>query len=122
MPRMRRLTIIVATAERERFRAALSIALAEAALDRPVRIFLQEGAAALLTPARGSDETDVAAAGLPTLAELLDEALSAEIGFTICQSGLALAGASAATLPPGVEVGGLVGLLADAADDRLLLA
>jgi predicted peroxiredoxin len=119
---MRRLTIIVATADRERFRAALSIALAEAALDRPVRLFLQEGAARLVTTAPAAEGPELAAAGHPTLAQLLDEALAAGIGCAVCQSGLALVGASAATLPAGVEVGGLVGLLADAADDRLLLA
>jgi predicted peroxiredoxin len=38
-----------------------------------------------------------------------------------CQSGLALAGMTAADLPAGVEIGGPVGLLQQAGDDAQLL-
>ncbi|HEY1145345.1 MAG TPA: DsrE family protein [Allosphingosinicella sp.] len=120
---MRGLTIIVATADPARFHAALSLAAAQAALERPARIFLQAEAVALLRqPVAMPDDARYSAAGMPRLGELLDEAMALGVTVTACQTGLALAGMQAEQLPAGVETGGLVGLLAQTEDDRLLIA
>lgn len=103
---MRRLTIIVATTETVRFEAALEIAAATAALDQPVGMFFRGESVALLASTH----------------PLLAEAIALGVAITACQTGLAETRIAADTLPEGVEVGGLVGLLADAGDDRMLLA
>ncbi len=115
MPGMRRLTIIVAGGDPARLRSALEVAAAQAALDRPARLFLQGDAAILL-------RSDDVRAGLPSLRQMLDEALALGVEVTVCQSGLALGGMTAAELPAGVETGGLVELMASAGDDQLLMA
>ena len=118
---MRGLTIIVAGPDPTRFRAALSIAAAGAALDRPIRVFLQADAVALLrTPLAAPDDDIHEAAGLPTLPDLLREALALDVTLTACQSGVSLAGISANALPEGVEVGGLLSELQR--DYELLIA
>ena len=117
------MTIIAAGRDAVRFRAALEIAAAQVALGRPARLFLQGEAVAML--GRGPAAADDAlylAAGLPTLAQLLDEALALGVECIACQTGLTLAQLSAETLPAGVAVGGLVSMLADAGDDQLLMA
>ncbi|HEV2746177.1 MAG TPA: DsrE family protein [Allosphingosinicella sp.] len=120
---MRGLTIIVAGADPARLHAALSLAAAQAALDRPARIFLQGDAVGLLRqPLAAPDDARHSAAGLPTLAELLHEAAALGVTVTACQSGLALAGLQSTDLPDGVATGGLVELLATGGDDQLLLA
>lgn len=103
---MRGLTIIVAAGDPARLRAALETAAAQAALGGRARLFLHGDAAPLLR----SNE--------PMLAEAL--ALGAAV--TVCQSGLARSDLSAADLPPGVDTGGMVSLLATLGDDRLLMA
>lgn len=123
MPGVRRLTVIVAGADPARLHAALSVAAAQAALGAPARIFLQPEAVALLHPPLGApQDRRYGAAGLPTLAEMIGEAAALGVGIIACQSGLALCGLRADALPPGVETGGLVALLADAGSDRLLMA
>ncbi|HEY0115820.1 MAG TPA: peroxiredoxin [Allosphingosinicella sp.] len=120
---MRRLTIVVASADPARFHAALSLAAAQAALERPARLFLQGEAAGLLRqPMSSPADPGHKAAGLPTLGELYEEAAALGVEFIACQSGLALCGIAAEALPAGTGVGGLVSLLADADDDQLLLA
>lgn len=117
------MTIIVASADQARFHAALSVAAANAALARPTRLFLQGEAAALLGEGAAAAATArYQAAGLPSSSELLGEALALGVEMTVCQSGLALAGMRADELPEGIESGGLVQLLAEHADDRLLMA
>lgn len=103
MPGMRGLTLIAATGDPERFRAALTIAAAHAALGGRTRLYCHEGAVALLVR------------GEPLVATAL------EIGVHViaCQTGLSVAGLAQPDLPEGVETGGLVGLLADLGDDRL---
>ena len=118
---MHGLTIIVASADEERFRSALEVAAANAALDRTTRLFLQGPAASLLRPLLAESEAE-AAAGMPTLPQLLEEALALGALVTVCQSGLALAGIRADQLPEGVETGGLVGLLASGRNHQLLMA
>jgi predicted peroxiredoxin len=120
MPGMQGLTIIVASADEARFRSALEVAGANAALDRTTRLFLQGAAASLLKPT--SVELDEGTGGVPTIAQLLEEALALGASITVCQSGLALAGMRADQLPEGIDTGGLVELLASGRTHQLLMA
>ncbi|PTQ12988.1 peroxiredoxin [Sphingomonas oleivorans] len=120
---MRGLTIIVAEPAPERFRAALSLAAAQAALGASARIFCQGMAVTLLrsdlvVPGDAAQE----AAGLPRLGQLLDEALALGVELIACQSGLHLTGMDAARLDPRMRTGGFIGLLQDLGEDRLLFA
>lgn len=104
---MRRgLTILVAGADRDRWRSALALAAAQAASGGRARIHLDERAVPLIAA-----ET-----------ALLDTALELGVAVSLCQSGLAEAGLDAATLDPRLHTGGLVGLLAALGDDRLAFA
>lgn len=95
------LTIIVATADPERWRAALTLASASAALGHRTRLYCHEAAVTVLAQAEAL------------------VAIARETGVEIlaCQTGLA---DHAMALPPGVEAGGLVSLLATLAEDRLV--
>ncbi len=121
---MRELRIIVTTADAERFRGALMLAAAQAALGGGAEMFLQLDAVALLrAPIEAERDAAHVAAGLPTLAALIDEALALGVTVTACQSGLALCGMDIADLPAGVDVGGPVGVLQKTGDAaRLLIA
>ena len=113
------LTILVATADAERFRTALTLALAHAALGGPARLFLQERAVALL---RGDDSAGLEAAGLPGRAAMLADALDIGVDVIGCQTGLHLIDATAAEFDPRVAWGGMVGLLQTLAEhDRLVV-
>ena len=118
MPRVQGLSIVVAGSDPARLHAALAVASAWAALERPARIFLQAEAAGLLARL---DEHE-GGLGQPDLRELLTESLALGVSVTACQTGLALCGLSAAHLPQGVETGGLVGFLAERGDDQLTMA
>ena len=124
MPNLPGLNIVVAGEDPGRLHAALSVAAAWAALDRPARIFLQSEAVALLRPSlAGEDQGRRREAGIPALAELLEESLALGASVIACQSGLALAGLSAEDLPAGVDTGGLVDFLAKSRpDDQLMMA
>ncbi|CAA9513528.1 MAG: hypothetical protein AVDCRST_MAG91-1770 [uncultured Sphingomonadaceae bacterium] len=120
---MRGVIIVVASADPTRFHAALSLAAAHAALERPARIFLQAEAVRLLKqPIAAPGDPSYNEAGMPTLGQLLGEAAALGVEVVACQSGLALAGLSATDLPPGVETGGLVELLSKGGDDQLMMA
>lgn len=120
---MRGLTIIVATADPARLHAALSVAAAHAALDRPTRMFLQGEAVVLLrSPIRWAEDERYSASGLPTLGELLAEAAAIGVRITACQSGLALALMELNDLPPGIDTGGILELLTRHGADQLLMA
>lgn len=114
------LTIIVAENAPERFRAALSIAAAQAALGGAARVFLQGEAVALLAGDAAPGDAAHAAAGLPTLSVLLGEAMGLGVAVIACQSGLHLAGLDAAALDPRIATGGLVSLIQTLAEDRLV--
>ncbi|HET6525312.1 DsrE family protein [Sphingopyxis sp.] len=117
------LNIIVAVAEGRRLYAALEAGMAAAALGRPVRIFLQGEAAALLRApvSFGGDEAR-RAAGQPDLAWLIEEAAAMDVALFVCQSGMALVGMTATELVPHVRAAGLVSFLADVgAEDRLIV-
>ncbi len=97
---MRGLTIIVATADPARFRAALMLASAHAAIGGTTRVYAHEGAVRLLVHG-----------------ELLNTARQLGVTLIACQTGLADADMA---LPDSVEGGGLVSLMADLGDDRLV--
>lgn len=120
MSGMRGLTILAATADIERFRAALSLACAHAALGGATRLYCHEAAVALLVPGADAGDDALAARGLATRAQLLAEALDGGVTLIACQTGLAAQGIAFDTLAPGVESGGLVSLLAALNDDRLV--
>lgn len=120
---MRGLTIIMAEASPTRFRSALTLALAQTALGGTARLFLDGGAVALARlPIRGPDDDAHAVAGLPTLPALLEEALDAGLRLILCQSGLALSGTQSGDHHPRAEFGGMIGLLAQTGEDRLIFA
>lgn len=121
---MSRLSIAVITDDAERFRGALVLAVAHAALGGKARLFLQLDAVRLLAPAIAAPrDADHVAAGLPALAALLEEAFGSGVEIIACQSGLAMAGHSAWDLDPRVETGGPISFLQSCdADDHLLIA
>lgn len=97
---MRGLTVIMLTADADRFAGAMALASANAALGGRTRLYCHDAAVMLLEPSAAMDA-------------------AIEIGVTIiaCQSGLAAHGRP---LPDFAEGGGLVSLLATLGDDRLL--
>jgi predicted peroxiredoxin len=112
---MQGLSIIVATADAERFLSALELAAANAALERPTRLFLQAQAVrALMFNAVGVEER-------PSADEMLGEALALGVHVSACQTGLAYAGLEASQLPMGIETEGLVSFLASRGEDQLLI-
>lgn len=104
MPVMRGLTLLVATGDAERFRTALTLAAAHAALGGRTRVYFHEGAVRLLASRIG----------------LIDMAIESGASLIACQTGLADAGLTVGDLPEGTETGGLVGILADLGEDRLV--
>ena len=123
MPDMQRLNIIVAVAEGRRLYAALEAGMAAAALGRPVRIFLQGEAAALLrAPVSFGGDDARRAAGQPDLAWLIEEAAAMDVALFVCQSGMALVGMAATELVPHVRAAGLVSFMAEVGvEDRLIV-
>lgn len=117
------LNIIVAVAEGRRLYAALEAGMAAAALGRPVRLFLQGEAAALLRdPVSFAGDDARRAVGQPDLAWLAEEAMAMEIELFVCQSGMALVGMAATELMPQVRAAGLVSFMAAIGpDDRLIV-
>jgi predicted peroxiredoxin len=117
------LNLIVASADGERFYAALEAAAAAAALGRPARIFLQGPAAALLrTPVAFAGDAERRATGQPDLVSLIAEAMAMDVRLVVCQSGMALTGMTASELVPQVRTGGLVSFMAEIGDgDRLVV-
>ena len=99
------------------------MALAQTALGGTARLFLQEGAVALLLlpDEVAEDAARYAAAGLPTRAAIFADALDAGVAITACQSGLALIGATADRFDPRIEWGGMIGLLQSLGQDRLVV-
>lgn len=118
---MRGLTILVATGDAERLHAALTYAAAGAAAGGNVRLHLHEGAVALLRPPIAAPADVVrSAAGLPTLAQIFDDAIALGVAITVCQSGLALARIDLDDLDDAISAQGPVGLLSSLGEDRIL--
>lgn len=116
---VRGLTVLVTRPDG--LRAALELAAANAALGARARIFAQgEAVAALAVPMHDARDETYRAAGLPTLAELFEEALSLGTEAIACQSGLALTGLTVHMLDPRLSFGGPISMLRDLADDRLV--
>ncbi len=119
---MRGLTILVAAGDAERLNAALSYAAAGAASGMAVRVHLHEGAVALLrTPIEAEGDAARRQAGLPGLAQMIEEALSLGVTMSVCQSGLALAGLDLTRLDPRIEPAGPVAMLTGLGEDRLIV-
>ena len=118
---VRGLTIIVTDVDETRFRAALSMAMAQAALEGTARVFLDGSSVSMIRqPVIGRDDKIQAGAGLPTLAQLLDEALAQGVHVILCQTGLQMTGGQASDYDGRVEYGGLVSVMAGLGDDRLV--
>jgi len=118
---MRGLTIVVASADEARLRSAAGLALSYQALGGRVTLFLDTDAvASIAPPIAGAQDARFAAGGMPTLADLVEEVLAVEIKVMLCQAGMAMAGLDADTLDPRLSYGGMIGLLADLGDDRLV--
>jgi len=116
------LALMLVTADPARLRAALALARAEVALGSAARIFIQGEAAPLLRPPVSAPQ-DAAweAAGEPSLARLLDEALDDGVEISLCQSGLAMAGMDAAMLDRRIAITGPIAFLAAAGHQVRLL-
>jgi predicted peroxiredoxin len=118
---MRGLTIVVADISSERFRSSLNMALAQAALGGSARIFLDGEAVSIIRePIAGWEDDAYEEAGLPTLPKLYAEALDAGVRIILCQSGLAMTGAEPRDYDARVEFGGMVSLMAELGEDRLV--
>lgn len=116
------LAIILSEANHARLHAALTLACAAAALGRPVRLFFHgESVAALSVERHWQGDTVYRAAGLPSVAELVENAIGLGAQAMACQTGLQLVGLAAASLADGIETGGMVAFLADARDDELIM-
>lgn len=120
---MRSLKIVILTPDRERFRGALTLAAAQAALGAEVTIFCQLEAAALLRqPFTAPNDAAHQAKGLPTLDDLMSDAAGLGVRFIACQSGMELCGMKAKDLSPHSSTGGPVSFLQSVEDgDRLLI-
>jgi len=118
---LRGMTVVIATADAARFRSALGLAAAQAALGARARLLLDAAAVPLAGRLALAEEDRLSAAGLPTTDELLDTCLELGVEVLLCQSGLALAGLDLAALDPRLRAGGMVEVLATLADDRLVV-
>ncbi|MEX6724302.1 DsrE family protein [Parapedomonas caeni] len=117
------LALVFSELAHARLHAGLSLACAAGAMGRPVRLFFHGESVAALEPHRKwRGDEPLAAAGIPTLADLLVTARELGIPIMACPSGLHLCHITANLLPEGVETAGMVAFLAAAHDDELLLA
>ena len=116
------LTVIVTTTDPVRFRAGLTLALAQSALGERVRLYCHEASVALLARAPRDDDEGAAlsAVGLPDRLALIAMARATGVMLIVCQTGMAMTGLAMDNLATGVEAGGMMGLLADLGDDRLV--
>jgi predicted peroxiredoxin len=102
------LSIVVAGRDPARFRTALTLAAASAALGGRTRILL-------------NGESVRMAADTSNL-ELLESCFALGVAITLCQSGLAEAGLETGALDARFDYGGMVGFLAELGADRLVVA
>lgn len=114
--------IVLTAPDAERFRGALTLAAAHAALGGAAALFLQLDAVAMLRPPLSAPRDDAhAAAGLPTLATLLADAMMLGVHVTACQSGMTLASLTADMLTKGIDVGGPIQFLTDGGDEARIV-
>lgn len=119
---MNGLTVIVTTPDPIRFRAGMTLALAQNALGGRVRLYCHEASVVLLaqSPRDDDDGAALAAAGLPDRLALIAMAQASGVTLIACQTGIAMMGLAMDDLAASVEAGGMMGLLADLGDDRLI--
>lgn len=121
MPDVRGLTIILTEAAPERLRGALMMALTNVALGARARLFLQfETVGLLCAPITSTHDADHMTIGLPSLAQLVDDALTQGVEIVLCQTGLHLTGRIAEEFDPRCHFAGIASLMAEIANDRLL--
>jgi predicted peroxiredoxin len=120
---MKRLAIVIADDNSERLRTALIIAASHIALGGSAQLFFQGASVALLrSPIHDPDGERQSVAGLPTLAQLFDEAVGLGARFAACQSSLALLGVAANDFNPRIDWTGMIGFLSTVEpDDRLIV-
>ena len=119
---MKGVLIMLTAADPERLRTALTLAAATRALGGTARLFLHEAAAALTVgPHETRTDANWVEHGLPTLKQAWNTALDLGTEIIACQTGLAIANVDAATLDSRITMGGLVGVLAAAGGDRLIV-
>ena len=99
---MRGLTIVVASADPARLDAALTLANAHAALGGRARVYLHDSAVTAAMPP-----------------DLYAAAVELGVMFVACQTALDTHGV---VLPRDLEGGGMIGLVADLGEDRLVIA
>jgi predicted peroxiredoxin len=114
------LGVLLISGGHERAHYALMTAAAAAAIGRRVTLFATNAGCRLLldpTPLREDPrEAALHAAGVATLAELLEAVDALGVRRIACEAGLRVEGLSGAALAPGVEVAGLVTFLAAAGE------
>lgn len=117
------LALLLVGADPVRLRAALTLARCEIALGGDARLFLQGEAVVLLrSPVAAPQDAAWRAAGEPTLAALIAEALADGAAISLCQSGLAMTGLTPDAVPAGIQFTGPVAFLAAVdAHTRLLV-
>jgi predicted peroxiredoxin len=123
MRNVKRLAIVIADHNPERLRTALVMTAGHVALGGEACLFLQgTGVAMLRAPIHDPDADRQSTAGLPTLAELFEEASGLGIRFSGCQSSLALLDLRAADFDPRIDWTGMIGFLSTIEpEDRLIV-
>ncbi|MCU0888901.1 MAG: DsrE family protein [Rubritepida sp.] len=110
------LGVLLISGGHERAHYALMVASAAAAIGRDVTLFAANAGCALWLEeaplAADAREGALAAAGVATLAELLEAVTAMGVRRIACEAGLRAAGLAGQPLAPGVEVAGLVTFLA----------
>lgn len=118
---MRGLTVIVTSGDADTLYSALLLASSAVAQGGSARVFCDGPAVPLLRPATVAPlDAGRASHGQPRLSELREEARELGVRLVACQAGMALAGLEIEALGDGVEAGGLVGLIGELGDDRLV--
>lgn len=97
------LYVVVATIDAARIGCAIRLAMAQAALGGSAMLYFDE----------------VATAALPRTE--LTEAVAMGVRVIVCQTGAAVHGVDLSTLPPEVEAGGMVSLIAELGNARLVV-
>lgn len=121
---MSTLGVLLISGGHERAHYALMTAAAAAAIGRRVTLFATNAGCRLFlepTPLREDPrEATMDAAGVATLAELLEAVAALGVRRIACEAGLRAEGLAGAALAPGVEVAGLVTFLAAVGEGQVV--
>jgi peroxiredoxin family protein len=116
--------VLLLSGDHERAQYALVLATGAAALGREVVLFATNAGCRLLLDRspllQDPREARLAAAGVATIAVLLAAAAELGIRRIACEAGLKAEDLAGATLAPGVEVAGVVTLLAAIGDGQVV--